>query len=51
MRFIKSYMLGSHIYYKNSVSAWQISSYDKQLYLFFHSQITQLVFVGVYLNY
>ena len=26
--FIKSCMLGSHIYYKNPFSAWQISSYD-----------------------
>ena len=28
--FIKSYMLGSHIYYKNPFSAWQISGYDTE---------------------
>jgi hypothetical protein len=26
--FVKSYMLGSHIYYTNSFSAWQISGND-----------------------
>ena len=26
--FIRSYILGSHIYYKNLFSAWQISGYD-----------------------
>ena len=27
-------MLGSHIYYKNSVSAWQISSYNIKYLIF-----------------
>ena len=37
---VKSYMLGHHIYSKNSFPAWQISSHDTEKIV--HKKITSL---------